>query len=103
MPPRSGGTKEDIGIAGAETDGLLMEQDRLLRRAGEQLAPPNMGVCVHEVAIERKHGFVFGNRFVEAVLCTEHLAFGEMRLRVIRGLRQGSSYQLLCAFDVRST
>src|SRR4029077_20677097 len=64
----------EIGIAGAETDGLLMEGDCLPRRAGEQLAPPYMGVRVHQIAIERERGFVFGNRFVEAVLRTEHMS-----------------------------
>jgi hypothetical protein len=80
-----------------------MEQDRLFCRAGEQLAPPDMGVPVRQVAIERERGFVFGNRFLEAVLRTKHLCLDKMHWSVIGGMRQGLYYQFLCAFDVRST
>src|SRR5260370_29830327 len=94
----------DAGIAGAEADGLLIEQNRLPGRAGgEKLAPPDLGVRVHQVAIEGERGLVFGNRFVEAVLRTEQLALGQMCLGIIGRSRETLSYQLLSPFDVGSS
>src|SRR5436190_23895852 len=68
----------DLGIAGTKPDRLLLRWDQLLDRPGHEVAPAEMGVCVGPVAVERDHGFVFGNSLAVSMLRAQNLGFSKM-------------------------
>jgi len=56
--------RTDVGIAGAETNGLLSERDHLVQQPGEEFTPPETVQCTHQVPIQRERRLVFGNGLV---------------------------------------
>src|SRR5579862_1086764 len=58
----------DLGVAGTEPNGLLLRRDQLLDRPGHEPAPPEVGVGVGPVAVERDYRLVFGNCLVITML-----------------------------------
>src|SRR5207248_2041628 len=69
-------------------------------RAGYELAPAEMGICVGPIAVERDHGLVFENRLVVSVLRAQYLGLGEMRDRTARRRGQGALGQVFRARNI---
>jgi hypothetical protein len=61
-------TVPDLGIAGAETDGLFHERDYPVYRPGIELAKTKSVVCVHPVAVIPERGLIFGDRLIGTAL-----------------------------------
>src|SRR4029077_15006711 len=91
---------ENIGIAGAETDCLLLQRDRLVYLPSLELAHAESKVCTRCVAIRGNHRLEFGNGLVTPPLRPQQLTFGHMRRRVPGGCRQSLVAQSFRACDI---
>src|SRR5262249_44605120 len=88
----------ELRIAGTEPDGALDERDRLVYRAGLELALPEREERVYPIAIQREHRLVFRYSVRIAALRPQYLAFREIRRGPVGCRRQGVLAQFSRAF-----
>ena len=89
-------------VAGAETQGLFHYRDRLLDRAGQELAPAEIGIGAGLVAVELDHGLVFGNSLFASAQLAQDIGLGVMGDRAARQLGGGSGSSHLASSQTQT-